>query len=175
MSALTHTPFEERLWLQTDKNGPIPEHKPELGPCWVWTGNRHKQGYGTIKKGKKQLLAHRAMYEECVGPIPDGMDLDHLCSNTPCVKAIGDGLGPSHLEPVTHRENVLRGNGVAAKNAMKAECKRGHPLSDENLGIDPRGNRFCRACRRWRYHNKKKKLQDEAHSAMIVDTYSGEE
>lgn len=163
---LNNTPFEERLWIQTDKDGPVPEHAPELGQCWIWTGTINNKGYGAIKRDDKVVGAHRAAYELLVGPIPKGLDLDHLCRNPPCIN-------PSHMEPVTHRENVMRGVGACALNARKTECKHGHSFNDpKNLGINAWG-RFCRECQRQRYHEKK--LQDAVSSAMIVDTYSGEE
>lgn len=71
--------------------------------CWEWTSTRQEGGYGTVSPGdgRNNIKAHRAMYEALVGPIPDGLDLDHLCRNPPCVN-------PSHLEPVTRAENTRR-------------------------------------------------------------------
>jgi hypothetical protein len=84
-------------------------------------------------------VAHRLVYEELVGPIPEGMELDHLCRNTSCVN-------PAHLEPVPHRVNVLRGVGPTAENAVKTECVNGHPLTGRNLCIRKEGGRKCRTC-----------------------------
>lgn len=106
--------------------------------CWEWTGVRTSDGYGQIY-GRMQM-AHRVMYELLVGPIPEGLELDHLCRNPWCVR-------PDHLEPVTTRENVLRGVGISAVNARKTECLKGHSLSGENLYLH-RGKRRCRTCRR---------------------------
>jgi hypothetical protein len=104
-------PLRDRWEAKVDRDGPIPEHAPELGPCWVWTGTRlggPRGGYGAINRGGQgsqstaPLLAHVVAYELYVGPVPDGLELDHLCGNKGCVN-------PSHLEPVTHRENIRRG------------------------------------------------------------------
>jgi hypothetical protein len=86
----------------TDKNGPIPAHRPELGPCWEWTSARTPSGYARVKRQGRDSQAHRVAYEVHVGPIPDGLELDHLCRNRGCVR-------PDHLEPVTHAENMRRG------------------------------------------------------------------
>jgi hypothetical protein len=85
--------------------------------------------------------AHRAAYTLLVAPIPDGLTIDHLCRNTSCVN-------PAHLEPVTQRENGLRGTSPAAVNARKVECVNGHPLSGDNLHIGTDGSRRCRICNR---------------------------
>lgn len=85
--------------------------------CWEWVGNTDSQGYGrlTNRATRKMAGAHRFMYERLVGPVPAGLTLDHLCRNRAC-------CNPSHLEPVTHRENALRGVSFAAVNARKTHC-----------------------------------------------------
>jgi len=111
--------------------------------CWEWIGDRYKDGgYGRFWDGKRNVRAHRHVYEAARGPIPAGLELDHLCRNTRCVN-------PDHLEAVTHRTNVLRGDATSAKNARKTHCVRGHALAGNNLHIVS-GGRECWECRRIR-------------------------
>jgi len=107
--------------------------------CWEWTACRTKSGYGIIGAGGRHAYAHRVAYELCVGPIPEGLTLDHLCRNRGCVN-------PAHLEPVTMRENLRRGDSPVGREARQTHCLRGHPLSGPNLRTDRRGHRYCRAC-----------------------------
>jgi hypothetical protein len=111
--------------------------------CWLWPTVNARTGYGSVRVGgrtSRMALAHRVSYELHVGPIPEGRQLDHLCRNRACVN-------PAHLEPVTAQINVLRGEGLAAANAVKTHCVVGHPLTGANLYVCPRGTRKCRACR----------------------------
>jgi HNH endonuclease len=91
-------------------------------------------------KGKKRLV-HRVVYELMKGPIPNGMTLDHLCRVEPCINT-------DHLEPVSMKTNIRRGDGLAGRNARKTHCRNGHPFSIENTYIYPNGNRSCRICGR---------------------------
>lgn len=109
-------------------------------PCMPWPGVI-ECGYGTLRVRGKTTYAHRAIYENVNGPVPDGMVLDHLCRNRDCVN-------PDHLEPVTNKENILRGVSPAAINARKTHCVRGHALTGENLFINSNGRRVCRTCAR---------------------------
>lgn len=123
-----------------------------LDECWLYAGQQFGGGYGRIDswlkdlKKSKTYLAHRVMYENCVGPIPEGLVLDHLCRNTICIN-------PDHLEPVTDAENLRRGVGEAARNSKKTHCIRGHEFSPGNTRLIHKGkdlNRACRECdRRW--------------------------
>jgi HNH endonuclease len=124
--------------------------------CWQWKGVKTGKGYGMfyVEPGRngQRVLAHRFQYEMPYGPIPEGMQIDHLCRNHGCVN-------PSHLEVVTPQENVLRGEGLSAANARKTHCPQGHAYSGDNLvvrrGKRERRERDCRTCakarnRRWR-------------------------
>jgi len=112
--------------------------------CWLWTAGQSVDGYARFSIDKPKhtsFAAHRVAYELLVGPIPDGLSLDHLCRNILCVN-------PEHLEPVTIKENILRGTSLSARNARKSRCMHGHSLSGANLYMTKCGKRQCRACRR---------------------------
>lgn len=113
----------------------------EASGCWTWNGaTADKQGkwvYGVVVSKGKLVMAHRAMYELQRGPIPDGLQLDHLCRNTRCIN-------PAHLEPVTAKENIAR--------AVRTHCVHGHVLSGENVYFDKQGQRECRICRKAQWH-----------------------
>lgn len=110
--------------------------------CWEWQASTNGYGYGQIKRTPKNCLAHRVVYELLVGPIPDGLTLDHLCRNRRCVR-------PAHLEPVSPVENVLRGDGRSARNTRVSECPQGHPFDDANTYRYKDGrSRGCKECRR---------------------------
>jgi hypothetical protein len=115
----------------------IPE--PNSG-CWLWLGGLSGGGYGSVSVVDVQATAHRFSYELYKGPIPEGLQLDHLCRNRSCVN-------PDHLEPVTSRENILRGEGLSAINARKTHCPLGHELTGKNL-ITRGRKRRCRTCQR---------------------------
>lgn len=123
--------MEERFWEKVE----VGDHLD----CWLWTGAHHPLGYGNFRTADGYEGAHRVAYRLTQGGIPEGTVLDHLCRTPACVN-------PAHLEPVTQRINVLRGEGLSAKRAKQTHCKRGHPLSGANLYTGPRGDRRCRTC-----------------------------
>jgi hypothetical protein len=120
----------------------ITQRTSRTGGCWLWTGVLNRDGYAEIRIEGKYRMAHRVAYEELVGVIPEGLQLDHLCRVRHCVN-------PEHLEPVTPRVNNLRSESFAAKNAVKDQCHRGHLFTEANTLIY-RGKRTCRACNRIR-------------------------
>lgn len=134
---------EDRFWAKVDKNGPDGFHSQtgeNLGPCWLWTAGR-SDGYGVLRVGGRSVKAHRFAYKLLVGPIPSGLQPDHLCRVRLCVR-------PDHLEPVTSRENTLRGESFAARRAARTHCVQGHAYSPENTYVRRKGGRHCRACGR---------------------------
>jgi hypothetical protein len=138
----------ERFWSKVEK---IPFHE-----CWEWSGPTYN-GYGMFVVQNKNKRAHRVAYELCVGPIPPGLVLDHLCRNPSCVR-------PDHLEAVTDRGNILRGVGATARNAVKTHCVHGHPLEGANCYRGPAGAfRECRTClRKHKYAYLARKAQAAA-------------
>lgn len=110
--------------------------------CWPWLGTFNSDGYGVIVSKRRQYRAHRLMFEELRGPIPEGLVIDHLCRNRACVN-------PAHMEPVSPSENVRRGVSPWMVNQRKEACKHGHPFTPENTEIH-HGRRNCRECRRIR-------------------------
>jgi hypothetical protein len=109
--------------------------------CWAWSGHIDRFGYGKVGFRGGHWLAHRAVYTAVIGDIPDGLTLDHTCRNRSCVN-------PAHLEPVTRRENTLRGIGPAAQNARKTHCPHGHSYDEKNTRLGPDKKRYCRSCNR---------------------------
>jgi len=110
--------------------------------CWLWTGAIMPNGYANFHVNRKSRLAHRYFYEFYNSTkIPPGKQIDHLCKRRHCVN-------PHHLQAVTSRENNRRSDGPSGINARKTECKRGHPLSGDNLYLRPDGNRDCKTCKR---------------------------
>lgn len=104
--------------------------------CWEWTASTHEFGYGRIRIQRVEFVAHRLVYEILVGPIPDGLHIDHLCRNPRCVR-------PDHLEPVTKAENERRG----LIGILNTECVNGHPWTEESTYYRPdNGTRQCRIC-----------------------------
>ncbi|CDZ92270.1 HNH endonuclease signature motif containing protein [Rhodococcus ruber] len=125
------------------------------GDCWIWTGPLNERGYGRTEFRGKKHQAHRVAYETAFGvSIPAGHEIDHLCRNRTCVN-------PWHLEPVTHRENVIR------STSLKTHCVNGHPLSGSNLMHNSvSGNRCCRTCQlaASRRYKARKRAEETSHA-----------
>lgn len=118
-----------------DRYGSRVAKDPKTG-CWLWTGAKNVRGYGIIRIATRSTLAHRVAYEASRGPIPDGLELDHLCRVHNCIN-------PGHLEAVSHHVNVLRGR----RCDRASHCKRGHALHGDNLYWSrPGTNRACKTC-----------------------------
>jgi hypothetical protein len=125
--------LQVRFWRCVDKTE----------TCWLWQGEMGPGGYGRIldPSTRKHYMAHRYSYELHVGPVPEDLCLDHLCRVRHCVR-------PDHLEAVTMRENVRRGETPASANHKKQVCIHGHVFTDETTILDHLGHRHCRLCAR---------------------------
>jgi hypothetical protein len=153
-------PTIDRFWDKVDRDGPVPEYRPDLGACWIWTGTTNGT-YATLMVksevpggGWLTRLAHRWIYEHENGPIPDGLVVNHLCIVPLCVR-------PSHLDACTPRENTRYGDGQAARKARQTECHRGHPLDH----VNPDGTRRCTICPRERMRAKRARFAEQGLTA----------
>jgi hypothetical protein len=134
----------------------VPGVREDLGPCWLSTFRSNSNGYVNVKLGggeRRDAAAHRVVYEALVGPIADGLQLDHLCRVRHC-------FCPEHLDQVTGRENTLRGNTITARCAAATHCPQGHEYTEVNTYRRPdHRRRDCKACKRaWsreRYYRRK--------------------
>lgn len=130
--------------------------------CWEWTASLRGTGYGAFSVPRPQggfthIGAHQFSYWLCVGDVPAGYELDHLCRNRKCVN-------PQHLEAVPHRLNMLRSTSPVADNALKTHCPQGHPYAGENLMIK-HSARYCRTCERARWNDWYRRRSEEINMA----------
>ena len=156
-----HSTPQQRFWSKVRRD--------QFG-CLVWRGAMASNGYGHFRLKDKVWQAHRLAWEWAHGPVPDGLTLDHLCRNRACVKV-------QHLELVTMRENILRGNGRAAHHARKTHCLHGHPFDDANTYVrywGKRTERACRICGRIRNRLQRQKAKLTHITKEIPDSHTGQ-
>lgn len=135
----THAPlrrFESRVAVDPDSG------------CWLWAGGISSNGYGAFSVAYKSIAAHRFAYQLLVGPIPNGLELDHLCRNRAC-------CNPDHLEAVTHLVNQRR-------RPQRTHCKRGHEYTTENTYLKANGDRQCKECVRISSRARAAKKREQA-------------
>jgi hypothetical protein len=127
---------------QSDRDRFMAKVRVDENGCWRWTAGHNRKGYGCFGMKRQNMGAHRAAYMLFVGPIPEGLTIDHLCRVRDCVN-------PAHLEAVPHVVNVRRGTTGMYPHGHRTHCNHGHEFDDENTGWrSDGGGRFCRACRR---------------------------
>jgi len=141
ISAGVEVDLLRNLFSRIDFDGPVPEHRPDLGPCWVCKRGVKPNGYGDLSYRGKKISAHRLAFTLFVGDIPEGLDLDHLCRNRACVR-------PYHLEPTTRLENLVRGEGLIAMHVKKTHCINGHEFTSDNTYLYRDKYRICKTCRK---------------------------
>lgn len=147
-------------------NGPMSDRlrrmsTPSPSGCWLWDGTLNNHGYGQMTvPGRRTRSAHRVSYETFVGPIPDGLVIDHICRTRHCVN-------PKHLRTVTQRENVMASPvAIGALNAAKTHCPSGHPYNEANTYVYVKPNTVCRVCRTC--HRESKQRSRARRAAMAV-------
>ncbi len=143
------TDLDERFWER------VGSFEPE--GCWPWKGFVNDRGYGSLTINGRSYKAHRLSYEWANGPIPEGLQIDHLCRVRHCVN-------PGHMEAVTQATNIRRGVSPTAKNARKTHCPQGHHYDEENTYVKPSGYRICRICKRENhnamYHRRAEEINE---------------
>lgn len=160
--------FSDLFWSRVDIGGP--------DECWPWVrGHVDRGGYGRLGISGKVPLAHRIAYELEVGPIPEGLHLDHTChNNTGCVGGAAclhrRCQNPAHLEPVTHAVNVRRGNSF---NRSMTHCRRGHEYTPENTLTQKGKYRACKECTRMKQAEFKKRLRERGLTSRGVPPKRG--
>jgi hypothetical protein len=120
--------------------------------CWLWAGSKWPDGYGRVYLNQIAKPAHKVLYELVNGVIPEGLVTDHIChtkdnsckGGKQCLHR--QCVNPAHIEPVTNKENVLRGNGLSALNAQKTVCKRGHEFAPQTDFYKKINQRRCNQC-----------------------------
>lgn len=134
--------------------------------CWDWNGKPTEFGYGQIRVGGckgRTIKAYKYVYEVLVGAVPQGLELDHLCKRPICVN-------PEHLEPVTHRVNILRGNAPTAKAARATHCSKGHLYDHLNTRYRQTKTgvgRQCRTCAGWTGYEAAKAAESDRHPKIV--------
>lgn len=138
---MTH---DERFWMKVDVRHDM--------DCWPWLGRQNHKGYGVAMLNGRRMTAHRVGWLRSGRTIPEGFVMDHLCGNRLCINL-------AHLEPVTNRENLMRGDTLPARELAKSVCPRGHDL-DGTRRSHGASIRYCLTCERERWHRRQARRLD---------------
>jgi len=122
-------------------------HVKQEGGCWIWQGKISHRGYALVSAKRQWKLAHVLLHTKLYGPLPSGLERDHLCKRTACIH-------PGHLEAVTRLENIRR-----ASKAQQTHCKHGHPFDEHNTYRTKDGRRLCKQCSRIRQRQNHVKVK----------------
>lgn len=137
------------------------DHHTQDGECWVWTGTRDRDWYGTFYFRGANRRAHRVSWYAMNGPIPDGMVINHTCRNRACVN-------PQHLNCITVGENATRDSASRSYvNSQKTTCRNGHPF-DRVVTWAGKSQRVCSVCDRARRAAAKRRRTAAAKAALHV-------
>lgn len=157
----------DRFWARVDQSGGD-------DACWPWQGSINGHGYGSVSRAGKVRGTHRVAYELLVGPIPEGLTLDHLChSNDPtCAGGVTcvhrRCVNPAHLQPAAMLVNVMRGQSPHAQAARQTHCAQGHEFTPENTKVYPsRNQRVCLICHRAAGRETQRKIPNEVHKLKM--------
>lgn len=162
----------DHFWSRVDKNGPV--IRPDLGPCWIWTGSNNGHGYPVFGPRRFPRYAHHFAYGVAVGPIPKGEKIRHHCDN-----GMGGCVRPDHMTTGTQAQNIE--DAVERGRFLKESCRKGHVYAEVGFTVYPgrpgRTKRQCRGCIRERLAAKRAvRLEAEAaHEAVTPKRVSYDE
>lgn len=160
LGVMTPGQLPERFWSKTRI-----EDAGYKTACLMWTAYVHPSGYGRLHWQGTLRYAHRVAYEVLVGPIPEGLVLDHLCRNRACVNV-------THLEVVTNRVNILRGETLMAANVAKTHCPQGHEYTPENT-VQRDGGRHCAICVQDEQEKRNSRRRTDRAAEIAARTHCG--
>lgn len=155
--------IESHFWTKVNKNGPVPAHRPELGPCWIWTDGDNGRGYGQFTIHRVTVYAHRFAFEVTVGPIPDGALIRHHCDN-----GMGGCVRPDHMTTGTPADNNR--DAIERGRFLQKGCRNGHIYAETGLILagdkaKKPGKRSCYAC--VMAHRRKVSAQSESCQGVV--------
>jgi hypothetical protein len=143
--------LDKRFWSKVDKAGSVPQERPDLGPCWIWTAALNKGGYGVFWLDGHMVLAYHLSF----GPVEPGLERDHLCRVHACVR-------PDHIEAVTHQVNMARG-----VFGTRAHCPWNHRYTESNTHVTKASHRQCLICAAVRAYENRQHHRDPSKGNVM--------